>query len=209
MNLDLIKLYSPYFVLFIIFLFAGRQLFNFLLRGFAPFVPSRPWVVKQLIGEIEKLSFKKDFNSVSIGSGRSGLSRAIEKRYPDARIVGVEDTFISWLISWLQVFFQRSDIIVKWSDNLTRVNVKDKDLVYLKLDVERIRDIDKKLKFECKTGTIVISNGFLVPNFVAKKIVKLDDKKERFAWLGRNRSLFASKRKKYKKENKVYFYEIE
>lgn len=195
------------FILFLLFI--GKQIFNFLLRGFAPFIPSRPWAVDQVMDEIKKMPLKKGFNTVSIGSGRSGLSHAIEREYPDARIVGVEDTLLSTFISWLQVFLQGSNIIVKYHKNLHNINISDKDLVYLKLDVDKLREMDKKLKFECRTGTIIISNGFLVPNFVPKKIVKLDDRKGRLSFFGRNRSLWTSKKKVHKKENKVYIYEVE
>lgn len=189
--------------------FITKQLFNFLLRGFAPFIPSRPWVVDQLMQEVVKLPLRKGFNMVSIGSGRSGLSHGIEKAYPDARIVGIEDTWLSFLLSKLQVYLQRTDIIVKMNKDPYFVHVSDKDLIYLKLDVDDLREIDRKLRFECKTGTVIISNGFVIPNFIPFRIVKLDDRKGRFAFLGRDRELFPRKRKKHKKENKFYFYEIE
>ncbi len=189
--------------------FFTKQIFNFLLRGFAPFIPSRPWVVDQLMQEVVKLPLKKQFNMVSIGSGRSGLSHGIEKAYPDARIVGVEDSVLSYFLSKLQVFVQGSNIMVKMNKDSYNVNVSDKDLVYLKLDIDDLREIDRKLKFECKTGVIIISNGFVIPGFTPIRVVKLDDRKGRFSFLGRNREFFTKKRKKHKKENKFYFYEIE
>ncbi len=206
---DIIILGFEIILFLVVLAFFTKQISNFILRGFAPFIPSRPWVVDQLMQEVVKLPLGKKFNMVSIGSGRSGLSHGIEKAYPDARIVGIEDTFLSYFLSRLQVFIQGSNILVKMNEDSYNVNVSDKDLIYLKLDIDDLREIDRKLKFECKTGAIVISNGFVIPGFIPIRVVKLDDKKGRFVFLGRNRELFAKKRKKHKKENKFYFYEIE
>ncbi len=187
-----------------------REIFNFLLRGFAPFLISRPWVIKQVLDEIDRLNLKvdKDFSFYSIGSGRSGLLYALEKKFPQAQFYGVEDSWWSTFLSRLQLFLKKSKIKVLNQKDSRRLNFKDVDLIYCRLDVKRLRDISNKLKFECKPGTIVISNGLNIPALNPIKILELDDKKGRFAFLSKNRKLWVLKSKKEKRENKVYFYEI-
>jgi hypothetical protein len=76
------------------------------------------------------------------------------------------------------------------------------------LDPDQIRGLGKKLKFECKPGTLIISTGFNIPYLTPSKIIDLPDRKGRYDFLTRNQNLFQSNRKKFKKEKKAYFYEI-
>jgi len=182
----------------------GKQIFDFLFSGFAPFFVSRPWVIEKLLSEISKEGIQPGDCFVSIGSGRSGLLHALEKKYPNGKYIGVEDSFWSTLISRTQVFLKRSKIKVLHQE-LFRVDVSEADLIYCKLDLKKLRELEKKFKFECKSGALILSNGFVIPNMNSKKEIILEEKKARFSALAFE---FKSKMKKSKKENKVYVYEV-
>src|SRR3989339_5522 len=87
-------------------------IFDLLLRGFAPFLPSRPWVVEQLLGEI-KIN-KKNPKFIAFSTGRSGFFHALEKRYPDAELIAVENNVFPYIISKIQGLIRRTRIKVTY-----------------------------------------------------------------------------------------------
>jgi len=192
-----------YAVVFII----TKQLFNFIFRGFAPFTVSRPWVLAQLSEEVESYNLRPGSVVYSIGTGRSGFLHAIEKKHPTFECVGIERDVLPFILSYLQAVVQRTKIKVRRVD-LRRIDVSKADVVYIKLDLSELRGLDKKLKFECKPGAKILSNGFVIPGLNYKKIIELDSRKGRFSFLAKDRELFKASSKKSKKQNKVYVYEI-
>jgi hypothetical protein len=189
---------------FLVLLFVGKQVFNFLLKGFAPFISSRPWVIEQLLQELDKMGFRGVFQAISIGSGRSGLIYALEKKFPKVECIGIDDGLWPTLVSRVQVFLHRSHIKVMRQD-LRHIDVSQADLIYCKLDLPKLREFEKKFKFECKPGAVVLSNGFVVPNMPITRVIDLERRKGRFAFFSRD---LKSKYKKNKEENKVFVYVI-
>lgn len=181
-------------------------IFDLLLRGFHPFIPSRPWVVEQLMAEIE-LRENRALNILAFSSGRSGFFYSLEKKYPKAKLVAYEHSFFPFLVAKVQSFIRQTDIKVKKS-MVHRVDVSDVDFIYCHLNPDQMRDLGKKFKFECRQGTKIVSTGFNIPFLEPAKIIELPDKVGRFNFLSKNQKLFQSKSKKFKKEDKAYFYEI-
>lgn len=188
-----------------IFYFITIVIFDLLLRGFAPFLPSRPWVVEKLLSEIDIK--KKNPKFIAFSTGRSGFFHALGKKYPDAELLAVEPSIFPYIISKVQAFIRRTRIKVI-HQKIHRVDVKDADLIYSHLDPDGIRQVDSKFKFECKPGALVISTGFNMPVLKAKKEVSLEDRKGKFDFLSKNQKLFQRSSKRFKKEKKAYFYEI-
>lgn len=180
-------------------------IFDLLLRGFVPFIPSRPWVVDHLLEEI-KLN-QENPKLLALSTGRSGFFHALEKKYPKAILVGVETSLFPYLIGRAQLLIRRSKITVKYSE-IYRFDVSDKDFIYSHLYPDDMEGLGRKLKFECKPGTIIVSTGFNIPHLIPSKIVELPDRKAKFDFFSKNQKLFQRKSKKYKKEKKAYFYEI-
>lgn len=192
-----------YIIVFII----TKQFFNFIFRGFAPFTVSRPWVLDQLLGEVESYGLRNGAVVYSIGTGRSGFLHVIEKNHPTFELVGIERDLMPFILSYVQALVQRSKIKVRRVD-LRRIDVSRADVIYIKLDLSELRGLDKKLKFECKPGAKVFSNGFVIPGLPYKKILELDSRKGRYSFFAKDRELFKLKSKKSKKANKIYVYEI-
>lgn len=176
-----------------------------LLRGFMPFIPSRPWVVEQLLDELELP--KEDAICIAFSTGRSGFFHALERRYPKIKLFANEHAKFPFVLAKLQAMVRSTGIKIFY-ERVHRVNVKDADFIYCHLDPEYLRGMGKKFKFECKPDTIIVSTGFSISDLEPFKIVPIKDRRGKFDWLSKNQKLFQLKSKKYKKENKAFFYRI-
>lgn len=205
------KEYLPIFIASISFWVVSfvviKLIFGLIFRGFAPFASSRPWVVEQVINEIKGLHMSTSPTVISLGSGRSGMISAIQKIYPSGNYTGVELDIWSFINSKVQVFLQNKKIQVLKQD-LDRVDVSQADLIYCYLDVLTLRGLERKFKFECHPGAIIVSNGFVIPNLIPLKEAKIIKRKERFSFLPKGGAMWSSKAKKSKKEDKLFFYVI-
>lgn len=187
------------------FYLVGRFAFDVLLRGFLPFLPSRPWVVGQIMNEVK---LKNDSPVIiAFSTGRSGLVHSLEKEYPKAEITAVEPYLFAYLYSYFQASIRTTKIKVVYQP-IHRVDVGRADFIYSHLYPDDMEGLGPKLKFECKPGCIVISTGFNIVHLKPKKSIPLPDRKGRLDWLSRNQRLFQSKKKKHKKEKKAFYYEI-
>lgn len=190
---------------FAVMYFLVKFIFQLLLRGFSPFLSSRPWVVEQIMNELEIP--QKNPKLLALSSGRSGFFRVLEKKYPKAGLLGVEPYLFSFLAAKAQRIIRRSRMkIIR--QTIYHVNYKDADLIYCHLYPNQMDALGPKLKFECKPGTQIISTGFNIVHLKPKKVVDLPDRKGRFDWFSKNQKLFQLKKHKHKKEKKAYFYEI-
>lgn len=180
-------------------------IFDILLRGFTPFMPSRPWVVEQLMSDLHIRQAKPKF--LAFGSGRSGFFHALEKKYPEASLIGIQINLFPYLVAKIQLFLRSTKIKARRQE-IHHVDVSDVDFIYCHLYPNNMEGLGSKLKFECKAGTQIISTGFNIPFLDPTKIIDLPDRKGRLDWLSKNQKLFQRKSKKFKKEKKAYFYEI-
>ena len=196
-------------ILYIIIIAAGYFIvsfvFDLLLRGFIPFIPSRPWVVSQVLRELEIPQAKPKM--IAFSAGRSGFFRALEKKYPEATLTAIEPDLFPFLVAKVQSFIRRTKIKVI-RQPIHRVDVKNADFIYSHLYPDKMRGIGAKLKFECRAGTQIVSTGFAFRTLSSKKVIDLPDIKGKFSWLSKNQNFFQRKSKKFKKEKKAFFYEI-
>lgn len=192
-------------------IFAGASyfiiifIFDLLLRGFVPFLPSRPWVVEEVLAELELP--KGDGLMIAFSSGRSGFFHALEKRYPSARLIGVESSLFPFVVARAQTLIRKTKIRVVF-EKVRHTDVSGADFIYCHLYPNDMGDLGAKLKFECKSGAVVVSTGFNIPGLNPAKIIDLPDRKGRLDFLSKNQKLFQRKSKKYKKEKKAYYYVI-
>jgi hypothetical protein len=181
-------------------------LFDILLRGFSPFIASRPWVVEQILKKL-KIEEKDDLKLIAFSSGRSGFFQALRKKYPKAEMIGVEEALFPYIVAKVQAFLRRSRIkIVR--QPFHRVNVSDVDFIYSHLTPDDMRRVGRKFKFECRTDTLIVSTGFNYSALNAFMVVDLPDREGRLDWLSKNQKLFSRKSKRFKKEKKAFFYRI-
>jgi len=183
-------------------------IFDLLFVGFAPFLPSRPWVIDRIINNLKLKRYRKIF---AFGSGKSGFLLEFEKIFPETAIIGAEPAFFAFLVDSCQIFLRKilrgARLKVIWRQP-EKIDVWDAEIIYSHLPPDKLETLGRKLLFECQSGTIVISNGYVIPGLDPYKIVALDPRPARWRWLQKSRDIFRSKRKKSVQENKVYFYEI-
>jgi len=150
----------------------GAQFFNMIFRGFAPFISSKPKVIKRILQEID---FNNDKIKVyELGCGKAGFLRALEEKKPEWEFVGVENLFSPWLIAKIQTSLNHSKIKIL-KKNLFLVNLTDADLIYCYLNIEMMKKLEEKFKKECKPGAKIISHCFSMPNLKPEKVVKMEN----------------------------------
>ncbi|OGF28209.1 hypothetical protein A2303_00275 [Candidatus Falkowbacteria bacterium RIFOXYB2_FULL_47_14] len=197
-------IYGAVFLLFSYFFV--NFVFDLLLRGFSPFLPSRPWVTDQILSELKLPEDNPVI--IALSSGRSGFFHALEKKYQKrVTLIGVEMKIFPYIVAKVQSWIRLSGIKVIKSP-IHRVNVKEARLIYCHLYPPDMAGLGKKFKFECRPGTVIVSTGFNIPFLTPKKTIDLPDRKGRFDIFSRNQNLFQRKNRKFKKEKRAYFYEI-
>lgn len=171
-------------ILLILLFFLGFfavQFFNIFFRGFAPFVSTRPKVIKKIIDE---LAMKEDAVVYELGCGRAGFLRALRKKYPKAKLVGVEYSFWPFVVAEIQNSFTKSRIDIK-KKSMFKVDISGADVIYCYLNAKMMEELAKKFKTECKPGATVISYTFALHGMPSEKVLEIG------------------------KHEKVYFYRIE
>ncbi|MDD5527636.1 MAG: hypothetical protein PHO56_01515 [Patescibacteria group bacterium] len=194
----------------IIILSIGLFIFFVVLRellffGFAPFMSSHPEVMEKILAE---LRIRDDYVVYSLGYGRSGFLRAMEKKFPAVKLVGVDDHLWHCLLARLQIFFRHSRIKIKHAGYYA-ADISSANIVYCYLDVQILREIYKKLRVEPRAGAIIISSGFIIPYLEPIKVLKTEPKKRWFNFLiGGQEKVLTEKEKEYKPDNNIYYYEV-
>ncbi len=178
----------------------------FIFRGFAPFLPSRPAVIKKIL---DNLNFDLDDNFLvySLGAGRSGFLRGVEKKYKYVKMLGVEESWLYYLIAKFQVFIRRSKIKIVRKD-FYHLDINKADIIYCHLNIEKFRELKNKLKLETKSRAIIISIGYAMPGEDADKILEVNNMEKWYSFFAIDKNLFKAVNKKSKAKNKVYFYQF-
>lgn len=150
--------------------FLLSQFFNILFRGYAPFISTNSEVIDKISEEIKLDSDPKFYE---LGCGKASFLRAISEKFPQAECVGIEYSFLPWLIAKIQTVFKQSKIKIQ-KNNIFKVNLADADYVYCYLNPKMMGLLEKKFKEECKPGTKIISYTFSLPNFKPEKTLEAD-----------------------------------
>ena len=164
----------------IFFVFFTVQFYNICFRGFAPFVCTSFKVIRRIL---EELKIEDNATIYELGCGRAGFLHACRKKYPKAKLVGIEYSFLPYLLGQIQNSFLKDKLILK-KENLFKVNLKEANVIYCYLNPDMMRRLENKFRQECQTGTIIISYAFPLPNMTSEKAIEAD------------------------KHEKVYFYRI-
>ena len=158
-------------ILFIItlalLLFAITQFFNVLVRGLPPFLPTQD---KIILRAGENLQLNSQDVVYELGCGRAKFLRSLVKKFPEAEYIGIEYSFLPYLLSRFQLLFTPGHIkIIK--HNFFTVDLRRATLLYFYLLPETMERLSAKIKKECRPDTKVISYQFSLPDLVLDKIV--------------------------------------
>jgi len=164
-------------VLTIIVFLSALQFYSVLFKNFAPYISTKPGVVKIILEEIKNLNLNLDNKKIiyELGCGRSRFLKSIRKDYKNAKLIGIEYNFFPYLISRFNVFFAKNKISI-FKKNFYEVNLKDADLIYCYLNIESMKKLKEKFAQECRPGTVIVSQMFSLPETKPLKIVKAKNK---------------------------------
>ncbi|MDP3043702.1 MAG: class I SAM-dependent methyltransferase [bacterium] len=157
-------------LLIIIAFFLLSQFFNILFRGYAPFISTESEVIEKIINEIK---IDSDPVFYELGCGKASFLRALGRKFPQAKLIGVEYSILPWLVAKIQTSMNKSKIkIIK--ENIFKINLADADYVYCYLNIAMMKKLEEKFKNECKPGAKIISYSFAMPNLKPEKVIPAD-----------------------------------
>jgi 16S rRNA A1518/A1519 N6-dimethyltransferase RsmA/KsgA/DIM1 with predicted DNA glycosylase/AP lyase activity len=154
--------------LLIFALFFVIQFYNMVFRGFAPFISSTKGLVKKILESIEVKAGSKIYE---LGSGKATFLREAEKKFPDSQFIGIEYSFLPYLLSRIQLSLTKSKIKIK-KENIFKTDLHEADIIYCYLNIKTMAELEKKFISECKPGAQIISNVFQLPNQTAEKVLE-------------------------------------
>ncbi|MEK7576996.1 MAG: SAM-dependent methyltransferase [Patescibacteria group bacterium] len=165
-------------ILFIMVQLLFASLFLFLCIAFAtgaPFVPSNKGASEAMI-RLAKI--KKGTRIVDLGSGDGRLLILAAKQ--GALAQGFEINPYLVLLTRVRALFghYKGSMKVSWG-NLWKASISDADVVFVYLLPWRMEELAAKLKSELRSGTLVISNSFIFPDW---KIHESDTKAHIYAF---------------------------
>jgi len=97
---------------------------------------------------------------------------ACRKKYPKAKLVGVEYSFLPYLLGQIQNSFLKDKLILK-KENLFKVNLKEANVIYCYLNPGMMRKLEDKFRQECQADTVIISYAFPLPNMTSEKEIEI------------------------------------
>lgn len=145
------------------------QLFNIIFRGHTPFVPTKRKVVKRIM---EELHLKPGQIFYELGCGDAGLLYRLAKKFPEAKLFGIEYALLPWLLANIQISFSRVKIRIK-KKNMFNTDLRPADYIYCFLNTETMAKLARKIKQECKNNAVVISYVFTLPGFKPEKTLRI------------------------------------
>jgi methylase of polypeptide subunit release factors len=124
----------------------------------ASFPSARRKIVEILKNEAAKKSQSKNFTIIDLGSGNGQLARQAAKALPDARVLGIEISFVPWAFSVLRqrLFGPENLEYIRKDFWPYDISTADAIIVYV---TENIFDrLGQKLENELKPAAIVVAN---------------------------------------------------
>ena len=113
---------------------------------------------------------------LDLGAGVGSVVSSLAQSFPNARIVGVENAPLTWLIGRLRTARQPN---CEWLwGNLWREDLSRFDVVYAFLSPQPMTDLWEKVVGEMRPGSTFISNTFPVPERKADQIVEVGDARQ-------------------------------
>lgn len=149
--------------------------FNVLFAHQAPFIPSRRRALRTIADNINLRDGQVFFE---LGAGNAPLLRRLAKKYPRVNFIGIEYSFIPWIIGTLLCLPHNNIKIIK--QNFWRADLSSADFIYCFLNVRVMAELESKFKADCKNGATIISYIFRLPHIEPTKILTIGQEKVYF-----------------------------
>lgn len=162
--LGAVALYAIFFV---------SQFYNIIFRGYAPFISTDRETIGSIINELPK---KEQPVVYELGCGKSVFLEMVGEAMPRAELIGIENLATVHLFNLLKLKLHRSRIKLLRMDFFQK-NLRDADFIYCYLNNDTMERLREKFEKECRTGTIVISRHFPIPQMQPAKTIDIKSKK--------------------------------
>ncbi|MBU3693706.1 MAG: hypothetical protein FGM40_02615 [Rhodocyclaceae bacterium] len=108
---------------------------------------------------------------IDLGCGTGGLLLALRAERPIARLRGVENAPLTWLIARLRLANAAIDVAYGslWDESLA-----GHDIVYAYLSPAAMPRLWEKAAREMRPGSLLVSNSFAVPDVAPQRVIPLD-----------------------------------
>jgi hypothetical protein len=159
-----------FFLLFVAyFIFSLTHFFNIVFRGYAPFVSTNIGTIKKIISELQ---VKGRPIIYELGCGKARFLRMAEKKFSQAKLIGIEDLITIYFINKIRLRLIGSRINLLKAD-FFKINLQDADIIYCYLNNHTMQSLGIKFLKECKKGTQIVSRSFPIPQLTPIKIIKI------------------------------------
>jgi len=162
------------FLLALMFFFLS-QFYGILFRGFAPFISSKQPVIERVVNE---LMINDDSIIYELGSGRAPFLREVRNKNKQARLMGIEQEWLPYIISQIQNSFAKTKVVFKRGD-LFKADIGEADIIYCYLNVGMMEKLENKFIKEAKPGAVIVSNRFAMPEKEPFKVLEFDNKSDK------------------------------
>lgn len=110
---------------------------------------------------------------IDLGAGIGSVVYPLAKALKSARVTGVENAYLPWLIGWLRTARLTN---CRWSlGDFWKESLADYDVVYAFLSPAPMSDLWVKINGEMQPGSLFISNSFQVPGRDASFVIEVAD----------------------------------
>jgi len=155
-------------LLLVILIFAAINFWNIVFRGFAPFFKAKQEVIDTIIDNIKPTKGQVIYE---LGAGTANFLQGVEARYPETKLIGIENSFYPYLLAKMKLRKLQSKINLK-RENLYQTDLRDASFIYCYLIPTMMPKLSDKIQKECRPGTTVISYIFSIPNLPIRKTIE-------------------------------------
>jgi len=119
---------------------------------------------------------RTELRFADLGAGLGGVVANLSTACPHAKVVGIENAPLTWLIGRLRTFRQ-SNARWLWGD-FWLLELSEFDVVYAFLSPAPMSDLWEKAAREMRPGSTFISNSFPIPGLAADAIIEVEDARQ-------------------------------
>jgi 16S rRNA A1518/A1519 N6-dimethyltransferase RsmA/KsgA/DIM1 with predicted DNA glycosylase/AP lyase activity len=120
---------------------------------------------------IENIHPEKGQVIYELGAGTANFLKGIETKYPETKLIGIENSVITYLRAKAKLKALKSRIDLR-RQNLYQTDLHDASIIYCYLIPTMMAKLSDKITKECRPGTTVISYMFSIPNLSLRKTVE-------------------------------------
>lgn len=141
-----------------------------LLFAPAPFIPTPQEIVPKIVQALD-LQPGQTFYDLGCGDGRILL--ACRANQPNAKLIGIERSWLPYLIAKFKTRHVPKDKLVLWRDSLLKRDLSSADRIFVYLFPGLMEKLLIKLQKEAKPGLKVISLDFVFKNKTPTETIDL------------------------------------